>query len=233
MWRWVMGNGLINGLHSISVWVMRFAVINLLWFVFNLPIIIISIPVIFSEQLSVFFLLLIPIFVLAPFLLFPSTAALFSSVREWLIDEDDHSSLVRGFIKFYKTNYKKSLLGGGLITSLWVIWSVDYYYFSKVNLTFMTIFLIMGILLFVFTINFFSVNAHYNLSLFSLIRNALILTVGSPVLTLTIIISSAFILYMSLYISQLVIPIFSVSLVAFISFSAFYRQYLKVKEQMD
>ncbi len=225
-------SGLMGGLHYLSVWIMRLAIANILWFVCNLPIMIISFFLIFAKDVGVVFVLFMLLFLLAPFLLFPSTAALFSSVREWLIVKEDHLPLLKGFIKFYKENYKRSLLAGCMITLLWMIWAVDYYYFSGENFTFMTVFLIMGMLLFVFTVNYFSVNAHYDIAVFAALKNALILTLGRPILTSIIIISSGLIGYTSLTKVPPIIPFFSISIIAFISFSAFYSHYLKVKEKL-
>ncbi len=224
--------GLMGGLHFLSVWIMRLAIINIIWFVCNLPIMIISFFLIFAEDVSVVFVLLLLLFLLAPFLLFPSTAALFSSVREWLIGKEEHLSLLNRFITFYKENFKSSLLAGCMITLLWMIWAVDFYYFSGENLIFMMIFLIMGMLLFVFTVNYFSVHAHYDMSVFTALKTALILTLGRPVLTIIIVLSSGLIGYTSLTKVLPLIPFFSISLIACISFSSFYSQFLKMKEKL-
>jgi uncharacterized membrane protein YesL len=227
------GNGIVSGIHVLSTWIMRIAIINFLWFVLNLPIIAFGYFLLLAVEQSVVIVLALLIFVLAPFLLFPSTAAVFSSVRNWFIDKDDHLPVARDYMKFYKENFKKSVLVGLILTFVWAIWIVDYYYFSQENIILMTLFLMMGIGLFVFTINYFSVNAHYNLSIFLTLKHTLVITLGRPVSALLIVISSALILYTSLGKVQPIFPFFSISLIAFISFSSFYRHYLKVKEQLN
>lgn len=225
-------SGIMGGLHYLSVWIMRLGMINILWFLSNLPIMIISFILLFAEDMGVVLVLCLLLFILAPIMLFPSTAALFSSVREWLVMKEDHPPLFSSFIRFYKENYKKSFAAGCMLSLLWLIWLVDYYYFSQKNVILFMVFMMMGIMLFVVTINYFSVNAHYNMTVLGTLKNALILTVGRPVLTIIIVLSSLLIGYTSLVKVPPLIPFFSMSLIAFISFSSFYSYYLKVKQAL-
>ncbi|MCM3442581.1 YesL family protein [Metabacillus halosaccharovorans] len=226
-------SGIVGGLHYLSVWIMRLGMINILWFLSNLPIMIISFILLFAEDMGVVLVLCLLLFILAPIMLFPSTAALFSSVREWLVMKEDQPPLFSGFIRFYKENYKKSFVAGCIMSLLWMIWLVDYYYFSQKNVILFMVFLMMGIMLFVVTINYFSVNAHYNMTVLGTLKNALILTVGRPILTVIIVLSSLLIGYTSLVKVPPLIPFFSMSLIAFISFSSFYSYYLKVKQALS
>jgi uncharacterized membrane protein YesL len=215
-----------GGFYRICEWIMRFTVINLLWIVFNIPIVFILINILVVEQTGVLVFLLVPLIILLPLLFFPATSAMFASARDWVIKDEGTS--IRQYWKYYKENYKKSLLGGVVLTGVWTIWAVDYYYFSKENIIFMGIFLIMGMVLFIFSINFFSVISHYHLKLLPALKNALVITVGSPKLFLTILIGSSIILFFSLHEFRLLLPFFTGSLIAYLSFSAFYRFYLQV-----
>jgi uncharacterized membrane protein YesL len=217
---------MMGGLYRICEWIMRFSVINLLWFAFNIPIAYIVLNIFFINEIENMVLFLIPLTILLPVLFFPATTAMFASARDWVMKEENTS--IREYWKYYKENYQKSLFGGLILTGIWAIWAVDYYYFSRENIIIMFAFLIMGIILFVFTINFFSVISHYHLKLLAALKNTLIITIGSPVLFFTILISSGIILYMTLNVFPLLFPFFTGSLVAYLSFSAFYRFYLKL-----
>ncbi|SDI80119.1 YesL family protein [Alteribacillus bidgolensis] len=225
-----MRGGLLGGLYQVSEWVSRFAVINLLWLIFNLPIVFVIISMLFAEHTGEVFILTIPLIVLSPFLFFPATAAMFASVRDWVIKKD-YISLMKSFWNYYKENYKRSLLGGFILTGLWITWAVEYYYLSEVSVPLMFTFMIMGMVLFVYSINFFSMMAHYHLKLRTLLKKTFIITIGSPVLFLTVLLGSSLIIYVSVNGPLFFIPFFTGSLAAFISFSAFYRLYLKLAEK--
>ncbi|WP_044476728.1 YesL family protein [Oceanobacillus massiliensis] len=219
-------SGFINGMYMVSEWVMRFSVINLLWLFFNLPILFIAASMFFADQLSYLYILL-PLFILLlPVLFFPATAAMFASVRDWVMAKEK-TGLIISYWTYYRENYKKGLLGGLFLTAVWGVWAVDYYYFSEKNIILMFAFVIIGVVLFVYTINFFSVIAHYNMSLRAILKNTLLITIGSPLLFITVMIGSGIIFLMSSRVWFLM-PFFSWSILAFISFSAFYRLYLKL-----
>jgi uncharacterized membrane protein YesL len=205
---------------------MRFSVINLLWLVFNIPIAFIVVNILFVEQTGIMVFLLIPLLILLPLLFFPATTAIFASARNLVMKEEGVS--IRQYWRYYKENYTRSLLGGLVLTVVWTIWAVDYYYFSKENIILLGIFLILGIVLFVFTINFFSILSHYHMKLLPAMKNSFLITMGSPLLFFTVLISNSIILYFSLFVFKFLLPFFTGSLIAYLSFSAFYRYYLKV-----
>nr|WP_263323352.1 DUF624 domain-containing protein [Neobacillus sp. Marseille-Q6967] len=219
-------SGVMGGLYRICEWIMRFAVINLVWLVFNIPIIFILLNMVLADRHGVLVLLAVPLVLLLPVLFFPATTAMFAAARNLVMNEEGTS--IGGYWKFYKENYKKSFLGGLLLTSAWLIWAVDYYYFSQENVILMAGFLIMGVLLYVYTINFFSVISHYHLTLWPALKNTLVITIGSPVIFFTVLISNGIILYLGLFTFQFMLPFFTGSLIAYLSFSSFYRFYLKV-----
>jgi uncharacterized membrane protein YesL len=151
---------------------------------------------------------------------------MFASARNLVMKEEGVS--IRQYWRYYKENYTRSLLGGLVLTVIWTIWAVDYYYFSKENIILLGIFLILGIVLFVFTINFFSILSHYHMKLLPAMKNSFLITMGSPLLFFTVLISNSIILYFSLFVFKFLLPFFTGSLIAYLSFSAFYRYYLKV-----
>jgi uncharacterized membrane protein YesL len=217
---------MMGGLYRLCEWIMRFSVINLLWIVFNIPIAFIVVNILFVEQTGLIVFLLIPLLILLPLLFFPATTAMFASARNLVMKEEGVS--IRQYWRYFKENYTRSLLGGLVLTVVWTIWAVDYYYFSKENIILLGIFLILGIVLFVFTINFFSILSHYHMKLLPAMKNSFLITMGSPLLFFTVLISNSIILYFSLFVFKFLLPFFTGSLIAYLSFSAFYRYYLKV-----
>ncbi|WP_226037805.1 YesL family protein [Aquibacillus saliphilus] len=220
-------NGMMGGFYKVSEWIMRFSVVNLLWILFNLPIVFIVSSMFFAEESGEKIILSIPLLLLAPLLFFPSTSALFASVRDWLLKKEG-KSLVKTFWNYYRENYKKSLLGGLFLTSMWVIWVVDYYYLKEISVIFMFTFILLGVVLYVYSINFFSVLVHYDIKLRKVLKNTFLITIGSPTLFFAVFISSGMILYISLKGPLFLIAFFSGSLIVFLSYSAFHRLYLKL-----
>ncbi|WP_077065155.1 YesL family protein [Gracilibacillus massiliensis] len=225
------GNGAMSGIYAFSVWIMRFSSINILWFLINLPIVFILINILYLKQMEYLIVLLIPLIVLLPGLFFPATTAMFASTRSWVINEDEQS-LIKPYLRYFKENFKNSFLGGILVTGLWFILGIDFYYFSEINSVLMYSFILFGVLLYVFTINFFSTLVHYNMKLLSILKYTLLATIGSPLLSFSVLISNGAIIYISVTNFSFLIPFFTGSLIAFLSFSAFYRMFLNsIKKQ--
>ncbi|WP_255551232.1 DUF624 domain-containing protein [Sporosarcina sp. E16_8] len=224
---------LMGSLHGLCDWIMRFSIINMLWIIFNIPIILVTILMIFTDPKEGYYTLAVLIALLMPLLFFPATTAMFASVRQWVM-QGTISPLLKSYWGYYKENYKKSFLGGVVLTAAWTVLIADYYYFVNKSTLWSYIVLIIGIFLFVFSMNFFSVVSHYNLKLGQLFKNALLVTIGNPLLTVVVFIGSSIILYVSFYVLLFLIPLFTGILIAYLSFALFYRMYLKTTTiQMD
>ena len=224
--------GLMGGLYAISEWIMKFSMINLFWILFNIPIVFLLLNLLFIEQKEALPFLLIPIILLMPILFFPATTAMFGMVRGWISKDEGSSHLFKSYWGYYKENYKRSALIGLILTIAWMIWAADvYYFFNDNNSIMMFLFIIMGIILYVFSINLFSVTVHYHMKLFTALKNTLLLTIGSPVLFIAVVISSGVVLYISLNVFRFFLPFLTGSLIAFLSFSAFYRNHLNSIEK--
>jgi len=225
--------GFMGGLYAISEWIMKFSLINLFWILFNIPIVFLLLNLLFIEQIEELPLLLIPLILLTPILFFPATTAMFGMVRDWIIKDEDSSHLFKNYWRYYKENFKRSVSSGLILTIAWVIWAADVYYFVDKSSIMMFLFLILGIILFVFSINLFSVTVHYHLKFVTALKNTLFLTIGSPVLFIAVAISSGVVLYLSLNVFRFFLPFLTGSLIAFLSFSAFYRNYLKITDKSE
>ncbi|WP_075037237.1 YesL family protein [Halobacillus dabanensis] len=220
-------SGIKGGLYTVSEWISKFSLTNLQWALFNLPVALLLLSVLNIGDRQELWYLLPPLVLLLPFIFFPATTALFAKARDW-VRKDHKETADRSYISYYKENYQNSWKAGIVLTVLWVVLALDLYYFSTANSLFMNIFLILGILLFVYTINTFSVLVHFDMNVRSVVKKSFLITFVSPVLFITVAISSGFILAISLYIFPLIIPIFTASIIAFLAFSAFYRLYLKL-----
>ncbi|UOQ86828.1 YesL family protein [Gracilibacillus salinarum] len=208
--------------YGVTDWIARLAVVNVLWLLFSFPIVLLLLNMIVTGVNAV---LLAGIIILTPFVVFPASTALFACIRDWILDRDQHS-IFSSFCRYYVRNYRKSCISGILLTAVWTIWGIDYYYLSSRNVMLLFVFLVFGLILFVYTIHFFSMLAHFEMNLRMLWKNAFLLTLGRPLLTVVISLVSVVILYVSINGLLFLLPFFTGSLIAFLSFSIFYRWYL-------
>ena len=222
----------MGGLFVLCEWFMKFTVVNLLWLLFSFPIVLLGFNLFFIEDIKGVLAILILMVVLLPFTFFPATTAMFAMAREWVFKDYEGNPLVKSFWHFYKENYKRSLANGLLGTAIWSIWMIDVYYFYVNHYYLFLTFLTMGIVLFVLTINLFSVTVHFKMSIWKSLKSAFFITIGGPVLFLAIAISSGIVIYMSFNMFLFLIPFLTGSLIAFLSFSAFYSRYIKLIDGM-
>lgn len=223
-------SGFSGILYSLTEWIMRFSVINILWFLINIPIAIILFSLYMHGFTFESVIYWVPLLILMPLLFVPSTVGLFATTRDWVMKKEQHS-LTKAYFSHIKMSYKKSFLAGIILTIIWFIWIMDFYFFYNESDLFRIVFLIVGLLLFVYTWNFFSLSAHYEMTNKELLKNTFFVTIGSPLLSFFILISNLLLVYLSMTKLLFLFPFFTGSISAFLSFSAFYRFFLKVEKK--
>lgn len=217
-------SSLMIKLYRFSEWILRLTVSNFLWLAFNLPVVYLTANLFFvttSDQLLVNG---ITIALLAPFIFFPATSALFGIVRKWSLGELD-VKIIRTFWKNYRENYLRSMVGGLVIVPLWMILIFDFIYFSKLNSPLFYLFIAIGLFMFGFTINFFCNTVHFHLKFFVSLKNAFLLSIGRPVHTLGITFVYIIVFYISTNIFTYLIVLGMGSIAASLSFYIFYRNW--------
>lgn len=226
-----MNQGLFNRLFVITEWITRISFSNILWFLFNLPIVYLVFNLFVSQTPGQLLANLLFIVILTPFTLFPSTMALFGVARKWAMGER-YIKLMPTFWKYYRENFFRSILGGLILTVLWFFLAIDYYYFSASGSPLFYLFLVVGVFMIAFTVNFFAITVHYDIKLFATIKNCFKLAIGRPVHT----IGMAALLILLVYVSFNVFPFLLFlgigSIAAFGTFSIFYKG-LELKEDNE
>lgn len=210
----------MGGFYKLSIFITRFASINILWFLFNLPMVymlVISIDNPQSLQMG-----LISIAFLTPFIFFPATTAMYGVVRKWVLDEWD-IPIWRSFLKYYKENYKRSLLGGIVFSLFWTGWILNYYMFFHQQSVFL-IFLFIMITAFLFTWNsyFLSYTVHFEMKFINQFKGSFILTLSHPASIIAVSFVNGGLIYLS-YNFAFIIPFFLGSLGVYVSFLQFYK----------
>lgn len=159
------------------------------------------------------------------FLFFPATTSMFAIMRHYLLKKE-HMRIIPSFLKFYKENYIRSMTGGIIIGSMWLIAIVDYYIFTAQSVYVKYPFFIIFIGLFVYTLYFISGTVHFEAKLFTSLRNTLFITLSHPILNFGLGILMIFVIYGSFNYFTIIIPLFIGSLIALTSFSVFYKIFL-------
>ncbi|GGF91599.1 YesL family protein [Paenibacillus aceti] len=229
--------GLMGGLYKITEWIMRIAGSNLYWIICSSPFLfVVFFKLIYSAdpaaqpEVATYWAMAI----LAPFTLFPATAALFSVTRKWVLGETD-LSITKLFFKGYKNNYKQSMLGGIFYTLLIVVMCVDYQVYMKQFKNMQLLGIVMLVLLFFLLLslfNFFSLVAHFEMKASMLIKNAVLLTVLRPFRTLSTFLCAVLVGFITLKFTWL-IPFGFATLIAWMAYFNFNIAYNKVQEKVE
>lgn len=223
-------NGMMSVFYTASEWFLKLATVNFIWFIMSLPLFAAFVVIDLSYAAGiVFFGAAVLLF--TPLLFFPATVAVFATVRDWLLDRD--SSSVKMYVNNLKANYKESMKMGVPFAAIWLIWYYGYFYFRTGSASLDLLFLILGLALFVYTVNFLSISVHYRMNTKERLLNAFFVSTGSPLLGLIILISNGLLIWISVSKLLMLLPLLTGSLSAFLSFSAFYSFTLRVKNKQE
>ena len=212
--------GLMGGLYRITEWIMRLSVINLLWVLCAAPFFFLGLILLQAQTSDQVFQMLFLMCVISPFTLFPSTTAMFSVARKWLTGEED-APLLKTFFRGYKSNFLQSMLGGFIYLILGVILYTNYSFYGGQTNTFGVLrFLVLSlsVILTISLFHFFSILSHLHMKLLQIVKNALLITIGSPIRSLSLIVLVGVIVYVSFFKFTFLIPFFMGSLIAIVSF---------------
>lgn len=208
--------------------IMKFAVANFLWFFFNFPVFVIAMMLFFANSPDTRVLFIFSIVVLLPFLFFPATAALFGIVRDWILHREKR--MYASFWKYFRSNYKKSMTAGFLITIVMGISIVDYYYFVERNLLLSYLFLIFIGWTFLFSLYYLSDIVHNDLSQKQHLKNSLLLILSNPLVSIIVAVLCIGIVVISVGYFTFFVPICMGSLIAYVSFKGYYIVFSRVVE---
>ncbi|MFB3160196.1 DUF624 domain-containing protein [Neobacillus sp. 179-J 1A1 HS] len=213
-------------LNPILEWTSKLAGINLLWVLFNFPIAYLTLSLFTVKEMWQIGFLIMTIAVLVPFIFFPATTAMFGIVRKWVMKEE--VPIFRFFWKYYKENYKRSLVGGLIFSVLWAIVGVDYYYFqTRIHLvSYLFLFLMVWLLL--ITLFFFAHTVHTDTKLGQGLKNVLILSIANPIYSIGLAISSIGILYVSFTKLTFLLPFFTGGAISFLAFFAYNKVFTNI-----
>jgi len=222
--------GLMGGFYRISEWIMRLTVTNLLWIITAFPVFFFGLNLLVAETEAQIDSLLFAMVVLSPFLLFPSTSAMFALARKWVTGDAD-VPLFRTFFRSYKENYLQSMIGGLFFV---VLISVLYFnlrfyagqegYLGLVAYLFIVLIVMATLAMF----NFFCIIVHLHMKTLQLLKNSLLLTIGQPFRSVIMGVSAFVVWWISFTQFTWLLPFFSGSVIATVTFWHFHNGFQKI-----
>ncbi|MGP4038733.1 YesL family protein [Gracilibacillus sp. D59] len=222
-------SGFTKVIQFFTEWITRLFSANLMWLLFNLPVILLSVNVTFADNRQEITSIIVLLLMIAPFITFPATIALFAVVRRWAMD-DITIPVFKSYIAYFKEHYKASIVAGFIIEIFWIIYAVDYYYFtSNISASLSLFFIILGVVFLMITLFFICSLVHYDLKIINLIKNAIIMIITNPFLTVSIGVFNLSIIYISFLYAPYLLLFFLGSSIAFVTFSGFYKIFRKVE----
>lgn len=209
--------GIFGILYIASEWLVRLASVNLMWIIFNIPLIFISLGFYTAETFDEIIQIAVLAIIILPFTFFPATSAMTDIVKQWVIDQND-TKLIKPYWTAYKKYYWKSFLGGIIITIIWLIFILDYALLAEKLIVLQYILYFIFVMLLVFTIYFFStINYIHDKKLRAILKTTLIQTIRKPFLSFAIAVLSLLIIFISFQLLTFLIPLLVGSFIALIS----------------
>src|SRR5690625_5662858 len=102
-------NGIIGGLYTITEWATRLALTNILWLIFNIPVLLSVLTLLIVTSMHDLIFISAITVILLPLFFFPATSAMFAVIRRWIIGEVD-VRIISSFWQHYKRNYVRSMV---------------------------------------------------------------------------------------------------------------------------
>ncbi|WP_426452350.1 YesL family protein [Paenibacillus sp. S-38] len=227
--------GIMGGFYRISEWIMRLSVINVLWILCGIPFFMLGLILLQAGTTDQVLQTLILMAIVSPFTLFPSTAAMFSVARKWLTGDED-VPLFKTFFRSYKSNYVQAMLGGLLYVLFGVILYTNFrFYGNQTGLFSVLRFLVLSltVLLSISLFHYFSILSHLHMKTLQIVKNAMLITIGNPIRSISMIVLNGVVLYISFAVFTFLIPFFMGSLLAIVSFWHFNLIFGKLQEKQQ
>ncbi|MFC4402155.1 DUF624 domain-containing protein [Gracilibacillus xinjiangensis] len=214
--------GVLGGFYIIADWIYRFAIVNLIWVLFNIPLVFLLFNLLLADTMGVVFVLTGMIFLLAPFILYPSTTALFAMVNCFIKKED--VKIFHDFWLYYKTNYKRSMRIGIVLAVFWIVLLIDFIYVVQAGNSVLTyIFIVLGFFVFIYQLLVCSGVNYIHGRVLDLFKHVATVMFGHPILSMSLGFISIVFLYIITQMLAIFLPFFSGSILAFLSLLVFIK----------
>lgn len=186
--------GIVGGYYAFAVWITRLAYLNILWILFTIVGLII-------------------------FGLFPSTTAMFSVTRKWVLGEKD-IPIFATFFETYKKEFIKSNIIGIILLLVTYFLSIQFQILRAVEGTsyFIASYVILALFLIVFimALYLFPIFVHFKLKLIDHFKWPLVIGILHPILTVFLMAITVILNYLTFIFLPGLLFFFNGSVTAFI-----------------
>lgn len=198
----------MQAINKVLEWIMKMAYLNVLWLCFT------ALGVVVGG-------------------IFPSTTAIFSVMRKWVLGETD-IPVFKTFWQTYKTTFLKSNILGYMILLFGLILYIDIRIFNESSNTFINLLAVPAVgvtLIFILTSFYiFPTLVHYEVKLLQVIKNSFLIMIINPLPNIIMLIGITGIGFLFMKLQGLV-PIFSMSILAFVIMMPAVHAFNKVTER--
>ena len=212
-------------MNKVADWAAKLIIVNLIWFLFNLPGVVIVLNFLLIGKIEDLIVLFVQLFICSILFLFPATTAMFAVIRNLILKSNDTENLFKQFYTNYKKYYKTSLLAGLIFTLIWTFLIIDFLLFLNINKLLMFLLMVAGSILLSLTLNYFCTSVYLEDKFFTIFKKAILITAVNPIFIPIITLMSIIIIYFSIAWFQFLIFICSGSIIATLSFYLYHRFY--------
>ena len=223
-------SGWLGWLYSILDWLTNLSLLNIFFITINSPLIFLFMMLNITPFGLAWGLLILPIFVLSILLLCPSFVAILNTIYKYIFLDDKYLSITKLYFQEYKNNFILGIKSGVIFVPItfMLIFYVSYFLFD--NDLIASVFFIVLLLFIVFIWIFYICNVHYNMSVQRKIKIASLLTIGKPVIGLSVILVLFSIAYISWRLWVLGV-FFSISVTVYLILVIFLQIVLKLERK--
>lgn len=213
---------MFSSFYMIADWIYRYTSVNIIWVIFNLPLVFLLFNLLLADNLGVIVILAGLMLLLLPFVFYPANAALFSIVDLFIKKED--VKILREFWLCFKKNYKRSMKIGGIFTVLWSFLLIDLFYVINLGNSALTyLFIVLCFFAFVYHLLVCSSTNYLQADIISTLKKAANLMLTHPILSISLGFIGCGFLYTITNITPIFLPFFSGSVLAFLSLLVFIK----------
>jgi len=226
-----LGEKIYLVLYELSILILKFTLVNVLWIIVNVPVFIVLIQIGLTTEPSNLFVLLPLLSLFLPLLFFPGTLALISSTRELILKDATFNPLT--FFKDYKRGFKKSFLIGMVYTSLLTVGGYVFFLTYQSNLILSLILIVLFFYLSIVVFYLLYLDAHYNMSMRWKVKQTTVLILKHPLFA-----SGNFIIFLSLHyiiyaVNFILFVLFGTTLTVYATYYLFIRKLDKIKTKVS
>ncbi|EXJ23734.1 hypothetical protein ADIAL_0750 [Alkalibacterium sp. AK22] len=224
-----MGGKVYLAINEFSKLLLQLIVLNVVWFVINMPFMATMIQIGLSTETSQLYILLTLVSLLLPVLFFPSLQALISSTRKLV--KNDGSFSFSDFFRSFFSGYKNSFVIGMFYAGLMTLAGSLVYSLRDSHFIFWLLPVVVIFYLNLAAFNLLYFDAHYDMPLSWKFKQVMVLILTKPVFSLLNFVFFIGIQYIIFSLSVIIFILFGTAVTIYSTYYLFLWKLKKIKNQ--